>query len=75
MLVTRKNEPIKNEEKFIVGTGSLRRRGFIKKQYPLVQIKDIRGNVDTRINKLINNFFNISSPKTLYKLPKHIILY
>lgn len=51
VLVTRKNEPIKNEEKFIVGTGSLRRRGFIKKQYPLVQIKDIRGNVDTRINK------------------------
>ena len=54
VLVTRKNEPIKNEERFIVGTGSLRRRGFIKKQYPLVQIKDIRGNVDTRINKLIN---------------------
>ena len=54
VLVTRKNEPIKNEEKFIVGTGSLRRRGFIKKQYPLVQIKDIRGNVDTRINKPVS---------------------
>lgn len=58
VLVTRKNEPIKNEEKFIVGTGSLRRRGFIKKQYPLVQIKDIRGNVDTRINKLINKEYD-----------------
>lgn len=58
VLVTRKNEPIKNEGKFIVGTGSLRRRGFIKKQYPLVQIKDIRGNVDTRINKLINKEYD-----------------
>lgn len=58
VLVTRKNEPIKNEEKIIVGTGSLRRRGFIKKQYPLVQIKDIRGNVDTRINKLINKEYD-----------------
>lgn len=58
VLVTRKNEPIKNEEKFIVGTGSLRRRGFIKKQYPLVQIKDIRGNVDTRISKLINKEYD-----------------
>lgn len=58
VLVTRKNEPIKNEEKFIVGTGSLRRHGFIKKQYPLVQIKDIRGNVDTRINKLINKEYD-----------------
>lgn len=58
VLVTRKNEPIKNEEKFIVGTGSLRRRGFIKKQYPFVQIKDIRGNVDTRINKLINKEYD-----------------
>lgn len=58
VLVTRKNEPIKNEEKFIVGTGSLRRRGFIKKQYPLVRIKDIRGNVDTRINKLINKEYD-----------------
>lgn len=58
VLVARKNEPIKNEEKFIVGTGSLRRRGFIKKQYPLVQIKDIRGNVDTRINKLINKEYD-----------------
>lgn len=58
VLVTRKNEPIKNEERFIVGTGSFRRRGFIKKQYPLVQIKDIRGNVDTRINKLINKEYD-----------------
>ena len=57
-VLTRKNEPIKNEERFIVGTGSLRRRGFIKKQYPLVQIKDIRGNVDTRINKLINKEYD-----------------
>lgn len=58
VLVARKNNPIQNREDFIVGTGSLRRRGFIKKQYPLVQIKDIRGNVDTRINKLINKEYD-----------------
>lgn len=58
VLVARKNNPIQNEEKFIVGTGSLRRRGFIKKQYPLVQIKDIRGNVDTRLGKLMNGDYD-----------------
>lgn len=58
VLVTRKNEPIKNEEKFIVGTGSLRRQGFIKNLYPFVEIKDIRGNVDTRIKKLMNKEYD-----------------
>lgn len=58
VLVTRKNEPIQNREDFIVGTGSLRRQSFIKKIYPLVCIKDIRGNVDTRINKLINKEYD-----------------
>lgn len=58
VLVTRKNEPIKNEEKFIVGTGSLRRQSFIKKIYPLVCIKDIRGNVDTRLGKLMNGDYD-----------------
>lgn len=58
VLVTRKNEPIQNREDFIVGTGSLRRQSFIKKIYPLVCIKDIRGNVDTRLGKLMNGDYD-----------------
>ena len=58
VLLTRKDNPISNSSDFVVGTGSLRRQGFIKKLYPLVQIKDIRGNVDTRINKLINKEYD-----------------
>lgn len=58
VLVTRKNNPIQNREDFIVGTGSLRRQSFIKKIYPLVCIKDIRGNVDTRLGKLMNGDYD-----------------
>lgn len=58
VLVARKNNPIQNREDFIVGTGSLRRQSFIKKIYPLVCIKDIRGNVDTRLGKLMNGDYD-----------------
>jgi hydroxymethylbilane synthase len=36
----------------IVGTSSLRRQGQLKYLRPDVQIKDLRGNVDTRLRKL-----------------------
>lgn len=36
----------------IIGTGSARRQLMIKNLYPDVVIKDIRGNIDTRIDKL-----------------------
>lgn len=36
----------------VVGTSSLRRQLQIKKQYPLAQCKDIRGNVGTRLDKM-----------------------
>ena len=58
VLVARKNNPIQNREDFIVGTGSLRRQSFIKKIYPLVCIKVIRGNVDTRLGKLMNGDYD-----------------
>ncbi len=35
-----------------IGTGSLRRRLFFKKLYPDAEFKDIRGNIDTRLQKL-----------------------
>ncbi len=36
----------------VVGTSSLRRKAFLKRFRPDLRIKDIRGNVDTRLKKL-----------------------
>ena len=49
-----KNDYMLNDYKkgFIVGTSSLRRASQIKHIKPDVRIKSIRGNLDTRINKL-----------------------
>ncbi|MDD2266954.1 hydroxymethylbilane synthase [Sulfuricurvum sp.] len=42
----------------VVGTSSLRRRMQLVKQRPDLVIKDLRGNVDTRIRKLIEGEFD-----------------
>lgn len=44
--------------KFTVGTGSLRRRIDLKRLYPNAVFEDIRGNVDTRLNKLRNGEYD-----------------
>jgi hydroxymethylbilane synthase len=36
----------------IVGTSSVRRRAQVKRKYPHLQFKDVRGNIGTRLNKL-----------------------
>lgn len=36
----------------VVGTSSTRRRAMIKRHYPKLEARDIRGNVDTRLRKL-----------------------
>ncbi|XP_075696188.1 porphobilinogen deaminase isoform X2 [Rhinoderma darwinii] len=36
----------------IIGTSSLRRAAQLKKRYPLLEFKDIRGNLNTRLKKL-----------------------
>jgi len=36
----------------MIGTSSTRRRALIKRYYPGLQTKDIRGNVDTRLRKM-----------------------
>ncbi len=41
-----------------IGTGSLRRRAFWKAQYPDVKFDNIRGNVQTRLNKLETENFD-----------------
>lgn len=58
VLVTRKETAVENNDNLAVGTGSLRRRLNLKKVYSNVSFKDIRGNVDTRLNKLENNEYD-----------------
>ena len=41
-----------------LATGSIRRRSFLHRLYPLVTVKDIRGNVDTRLRKLMNGEYD-----------------
>ncbi|MGA9140280.1 MAG: hydroxymethylbilane synthase [Methanocella sp.] len=36
----------------VIGTSSTRRRALVKRYYPGLQTKDIRGNVDTRLRKM-----------------------
>lgn len=53
VLITRKGTSIKDlPDDAVIGTGSLRRSVQIKALHPHYRIKDIRGNVDTRIRKL-----------------------
>lgn len=42
----------------IIGTSSLRRRAQILAARPDVEIKDLRGNLDTRLNKLDNGHYD-----------------
>lgn len=51
-IVLRKGENISNSSDFKVGTGSKRRILNMQKKYPDVAFKNIRGNVDTRLEKL-----------------------
>ena len=46
------NSPVELPRGAIVGTSSLRRQAQLKHLRPDVQIKDLRGNVDTRLRKL-----------------------
>lgn len=57
-LIVRNGETFAEADKFCIGTGSFRRRMSAKKYYPNAEFKDIRGNVDTRINKLINHEYD-----------------
>ena len=38
-----------------IGTSSVRRICNLKYEYPNIKISDMRGNIDTRINKIVNN--------------------
>ena len=51
-LVTVKGKEIDFSKETVIGTGSNRRKLAFKKLYPNATFRDIRGNVDTRLNKL-----------------------
>jgi hydroxymethylbilane synthase len=40
----------------VVGTSSIRRKSLLQKYYPEIIVKDVRGNVDTRLRKLEESF-------------------
>lgn len=57
-LVTVKGKEIDYSREIIIGTGSNRRKLAFKNLYPNATFKDIRGNVDTRLNKLYNGEYD-----------------
>lgn len=57
-LVTVKGKNIDFSKETVIGTGSNRRKLAFKKLYPNAIFKDIRGNVDTRLNKLYNGEYD-----------------
>lgn len=57
-LVTVKGKEIDFSREIIIGTGSNRRKLAFKTLYPNASFKDIRGNVDTRLNKLYNGEYD-----------------
>lgn len=57
-LVTVKGEEIDFSKETVIGTGSNRRKLAFKNLYPNATFKDIRGNVDTRLNKLYNGAYD-----------------
>lgn len=57
-LVTVKGKKIDFSREIIIGTGSNRRKLAFKNLYSNATFKDIRGNVDTRLNKLYNGEYD-----------------
>lgn len=57
-LVTVKGKEIDFSKETVIGTGSNRRKLAFKNLYPNATFKDIRGNIDTRLNKLYNGEYD-----------------
>ncbi len=57
-LVTVKGKEIDFSKETVIGTGSNRRKLAFKNLYSNAAFKDIRGNVDTRLNKLYNGEYD-----------------
>ncbi|MFD1062487.1 hydroxymethylbilane synthase [Winogradskyella litorisediminis] len=57
-LVFKKNEEFMSQRDAIIATGSLRRRAQWLNRYPTHTVTDLRGNVNSRLEKLENNDWN-----------------
>jgi hydroxymethylbilane synthase len=55
MLVFKKNEEFLSQREAVIATGSLRRKAQWLNRYPTHTIEDLRGNVNTRLQKLQDN--------------------
>jgi len=42
----------------VIGTSSTRRKAFILRQRPDIKVVNLRGNIDTRLNKILENNFD-----------------
>lgn len=58
ILVYKNNEEFISQKDAIIATGSLRRRAQWLNQFPTHTLVDLRGNVNTRLEKLKNNNWN-----------------
>ncbi len=58
ILIWNKGDDINLSQNVIVGTSSIRRSEFLKVKYPSINIKNLRGNVDTRLRKLKNGDYD-----------------
>ena len=59
LIMTREKVQLKDlKKKAVVGTSSIRRAVQLKKLRPDLELKEIRGNVETRINKLKNGEYD-----------------
>ncbi|MDP2088891.1 MAG: hydroxymethylbilane synthase [Flavobacteriaceae bacterium] len=80
ILVFKNDIDFLNEENAILATGSLRRKAQWLDKYPTHTVVDLRGNVNTRLQKLQDNFWNgaifaAAGLERINLLPKnHIVL-
>lgn len=80
ILVYKNNTDFLSAEKAIIATGSLRRKAQWLNKYPSHNVEDLRGNVNTRLQKLQDNewsgaIFAAAGLERIKLLPKnHIVL-
>jgi len=58
LLIWNKNVDFDENSEVVIGTSSLRRRAFLRFIYPNAKFELLRGNVDTRLRKLKEGFYD-----------------
>lgn len=58
VFISEKANSIYSLEKGEIGTSSLRRKVIIKKNFPHLSVRDLRGNLDTRIRKMKDGLYS-----------------